>query len=162
MRSRVLQVLLIFAVLATSNFATAEDATSDFSFLEVYASAWNKHDGAALAALFTADADIMMGNLPVIVGREAIQDWWQTYFSRIDEGRKGEFELLSDRVIAPGVRLVNIRSKTSGTNESGDPLETRLARGTWVVVKKGGTWLIAALRGLPAEGEQRMRPGTDR
>lgn len=161
MRLRLFQVLLISATLATSSVATAEDATSDFGFLEVYTSTWNTHDADALVRLFTADADLTMGNLPLVVGREAIRGWWQAYFSRIDEGRKGEFEVLSNRVIAPGVRLVNVRSKTSGTNESGDQLETRLARGTWVVVKTGETWLIAAMRGLPAEGEQRVRPGTD-
>jgi uncharacterized protein (TIGR02246 family) len=162
MKSQIFQVLMILMVLAISDFAATGDDISEFAFLEAYASAWNTHDGDVLAALFTTDADIMMGNLPLIVGRKAIRDWWQIYFSRIDEDRKGNFELLSTRVIAPGVKLVNILSKTSGTNVSGDQLETRLARGTWVVVKTGKTWLIAAMRGLPAEGEQRVRPGTDR
>jgi hypothetical protein len=76
MRRRVLQVLLIFAVLASPTVATAEDVNSEFGLLEVYTSIWNTHDGDALAALFTADADIIMGNLSRIAGREAIGGWW--------------------------------------------------------------------------------------
>lgn len=132
------------------------------SFLETYTATWNTHDGIALAALFTTDADLIMGDLPRIAGRERIGEWWNTYFSRIDEGRTGEFELHLVRDIAPDVRLANVGSKTFGANEHGGELETRLARGTWVLVKRDGTWLIAAMRGLPAEGEQRLRPGVDR
>jgi uncharacterized protein (TIGR02246 family) len=162
MGPRVFPLLQLVGVLATSSVATADGVNSDFDFLEVYAATWNTHDADALAALFAADADMIMGNLPRVAGREAIRSWWQTYFSRIDAGRKGEFDLLSQRVIVPGVRLVNVASKTSGANDSGEELATRLARGTWLVVKEGGTWHIAAMRGLPVEGEERLRPGTDR
>lgn len=163
MNHRVNVGLLLLALLVTSGVSPAEQGNSEFnSFLEAYTATWNTHDGDALAALFTADADLIMGSLPRIAGREAIGGWWNTYFSRIDEGREGEFELLSLRDIAPGVLLVNVGSKTSGANGHGEELETRLARGTWVLVKRNETWLIAAMRGLPAEGEHRLRPGEDR
>lgn len=156
-------VLVLLGFLVISGVSTAEEGNSEFdSFLEAYTATWNTHDGDALAALFTADADLIMGNLPRIDGRVAIGGWWNAYFSRIDESRKGEFELLSVRDIMSGVRLVNVSSKTFGTNGQGEKLETRLARGTWVLVKGDETWLIAAMRGLPAEGEHRLRPGTDR
>lgn len=154
--------LVLLALLVTSGASPAEKGHSDFdSFLETYTTTWNTHDGDALAALFTADADLIMGNLPRVAGREAIGAWWNMYFSRLDEGRRGKFKVVSLRDIAPGVRLVNVGSKTFGRNERGEELETRLARGTWVLVKKGETWLIAAMRGLPAEGEHRLRPGAD-
>lgn len=155
--------LMLMGLLATSGVSHAEEGNSGFdSFLKAYTAVWNTHDGNALAALFTADADLIMGSLPRIAGREAIGGWWNTYFSRIDKGRKGEFELLSLKDIAPDVRLVNVGSKTFGANRDDEELETRLARGTWVLVKKNETWLIVAMRGLPAEGEQRTRPGVDR
>lgn len=159
---RLVHVPLLLGFLATSTVAAAENAASDTNFLQAYAASWNTHDANALAALFTADADMIMGNLPRIAGRDAIRSWWQAYFSRIAAGRKGEFALVSDRVLAPGVRLVDVVSRTSGVAGSGEKLATRLARGTWVVVKRGETWLIAAMRGLPAEGEERLRPGRDR
>jgi hypothetical protein len=71
-----------------------------------------------------------MGNLPRITGREAIGGWWNSYFSGIDEARKGEFELRSFRDIAPGVRILNVSPKTSEETSHGEELETRLARGT--------------------------------
>jgi uncharacterized protein (TIGR02246 family) len=154
--------LVLLGLLVTIAVSFAEKGNSEFdSFLEVYTATWNTHDGDALSALFAADADLIMGNLPGIDGRKAIGEWWNTYFSRIDEGRKGEFEVLSVRDISPDVRLANIGSKTFGANRRGEELETRFARGTWVLVKRNETWLIAAMRGLPAEGEHRLRPGAD-
>jgi uncharacterized protein (TIGR02246 family) len=156
-------VILLLAALTATCTHPPKDIDADFdAFLDVYTAIWNEHDGVALSALFTTDADLIVGNLPRIDGREAIGEWWDGYFSRLDNGRKGEFELLSIREIAPGIGLVNIRSKTLGTASVGEVLDTRLARGTWVVVKTDGTWLITSMRALPAEGEDRFRPGEDR
>ncbi len=155
--------VVLLALLAVSGVARAEPESPALdSLLDAYTTTWNAHDGDGLAAFFTPDADLIMGNQPRITGREAIGRWWDTYFSRLDEGRKGDFEVLSQRDIAPGVRLVNIGSTTSGTNRQGEELEPRLARGTWVLVERDGRWSIAAMRGLPAEGEDRVRPGADR
>lgn len=163
MNHRVNVGLLLLVLLAIPGVSPAKEGNSEFgSFLEAYTATWNTHDGDALAALFTDDADLIMGNLPRIDGRDAIGGWWNTYFSGINESREGEFELLSLRDIAPGVRLVNVGSKTFGANGNEEEFETRLARGTWVLVRRNETWLIAAMRGMPAEGERRLRPGTDR
>ncbi len=163
MNHRVTHGLMLLALLVHPVASVAADANPEFDpFLNAYTVAWNTHDGQTLAALFAPDADFIMRSLPRVVGREAIGQWWSTYFSRVDEGREGTFDLVTIRDLAPGVRLVNVDTKTSGTNAQGELLEPRLARGTWVLVKNGETWLIAAMRGLPAEGEQRTRPGTDR
>jgi uncharacterized protein (TIGR02246 family) len=158
------KVGLVILVLFNTSFVSPDSkADPGFdSFLEAYTTAWNTHDSDALAAMFTDDADLIMGNLPRIDGKEAIGRWWNTYFSRIDEDRKGEFKLLSLRNIAPDVQIVNVSSKTFSSNKQGKELETRLARGTWVLVKTNNSWLIAAMRGMPAMGEQRLSPGTDR
>jgi len=155
--------LVLLGILITSGITPAQEAGSDFdSFLEAYTTVWNTHDGEALSAFFTTDADLIMGNIPIIAGRAAIGKWWYTYFSRIDESRKGEFRLLSLREIVPDVRIVNISSRTYGTNMDGAELETRLARGTWIMVKSKDNWQIAAMRGFASEGEQRLSPGVDR
>ena len=155
--------LLLLGLFIVYGIPSSKERDSEFdSFLKAYTATWNTHDGDALAAFFTADADLIMGSQPRITGRNDIGKWWDTYFSRIDEGRKGEFKLLSLRDIAPGVLIVNISSKTFGENSHNKELETRLARGTWVLVKNNECWLISAMLGLPAEGEQRLRPGEDR
>ena len=155
--------ILLFTLVAAPSAPLAVQAQSDLdSFLDAYTSAWNEHDGHALSGFFTDDADLIMGSLPRIEGREAIGEWWSSYFSRIDSARHGRFEFSSLKEIAPGVRLANLSSTTYGSGSSGGELETRLARGTWVLVRRGDSWLISAMRGLPAEGERRVLPGTDR
>lgn len=127
-----------------------------------YEQAWNSHNATSVCVFFTDDADMVMGNGPRIVGRDAIQDWWGAYFAKIATSRKGTFDIDSARIIAPDVALINVNSITSGHGPDGEELPTRLARGTWVLVRRSGEWWIAALRGLPAEGDVRVSPGTDR
>jgi uncharacterized protein (TIGR02246 family) len=45
-----------------------------------WTSAYNAYDGAALAAVYTPDAHLMMHGSPTIVGRDAIQDYWAADF----------------------------------------------------------------------------------
>lgn len=163
MKHRLSVGMLLSLLLVLPGNSPAREQGQDFDrFLIAYTATWNTHDGNALAALFADDADLIVGNLPRIDGRAAIGASWTTYFSRISENRRGEFELLSLRDIAPGVRLANVRSRTFGVDEDGEELETRLARGTWVLVRSDGVWRIAAMRAQPEVGENRTAPGTDR
>lgn len=126
--------------------------------VETYETRWNTHDAAAVAAFFTDDADMIAGNLPIVQGRQAIQDWWGKYFAAIEPERRGTFEIVSLRLITPEVALINISSETGGSDSAGRELPTRLARGTWVLVHQADGWFIAALRGQPAEGDVRGPP----
>lgn len=131
-------------------------------FVSAYERVWNTRDADAVAAYFAEEADMIMGAGPSVKGRAAIADWWRTYFDRIDEGRIGTFSIESARLISPDVAVVNIDSTTSARREEDrEKLPTRLARGTWVVVRTDGGWSISALRGQPQEGESRTGPGTD-
>lgn len=132
-------------------------------FIASYERVWNSRDADALATLFSADADLVMGSRPRVQGRSAIASWWRTYFGRLDEGRTGTFSIVSARLLSPGVALANVDSTTAGrSHQGGRELPTRRARGTWIVVQVDGGWSVAALRGLPAEGEARTVPGSDR
>jgi uncharacterized protein (TIGR02246 family) len=126
--------------------------------VETYETVWNTHDPAAVAAFFTEDADMIMGNLPIARGRQVIQDWWGKYFAAIEPERKGTFEVVSLRLITPAVALINISSVTGNSDSEGRELPTRLARGTWVLVREADNWLISAMRGQPAEGDVRGPP----
>jgi uncharacterized protein (TIGR02246 family) len=154
-------------VLATTSAelvrAQEQDVPPDLhTLVKKYEGVFNAHRASAVAAFFSKDADMIVGSGPKIVGREAIQEWWAHYFSRIDEQRKGTFAIDSVRVVAPEVVLINLDTKTAGRRSTGEELPTRLARGTWVVVRQSGEWRIAALRAFPAVGEVRFSPGTDR
>lgn len=131
-------------------------------FVSAYERIWNTHDADAVAAYFAEDADMIMGGDPTVEGRTAIADSWRTYFDRIDEGRMGTFTIESARLISPEVAVINVDSITSARREEDrERLPTRLARGTWVIVKTDSGWSISALRGQPQEGESRTKPGTD-
>jgi len=126
--------------------------------VETYERQWNTHDPAAVAAFFTVDADMIMGNLPRVQGRQAIQDSWAKYFAAIEVERRGTFEVVSLRLITPEVALVNITSETGGLDAEGRAMSTRLARGTWILVRESDAWFISAMRGQPAEGDVRGPP----
>jgi hypothetical protein len=67
----------ITCIPAFTEIAQAEtrDAPSELrSRAKAYEHDWNTHRGSAVAAFFTEDADMILGNGPRIVGRGAIQE----------------------------------------------------------------------------------------
>lgn len=143
--------------------ATSAELSALREFVRAYERVWNDHDGEALGAFFSEDADLVMGAGPRMQGQASIVDWWRGYFARLDPGRRGSFSIHSARLISAQVAVIDVDSTTSGRSvEDERELPTRRARGTWVVVAAAGGWVIAALRVLPAEGETRSAPGSDR
>ena len=132
-------------------------------FVQEYQETWQLHDAGRLANFFTDDSDMIVGIQPIIVGRDAIERSWNQYFARIDSGRILSVSIESRRMLSPTVALLNVNTTTSGTHsETNEILESRKARGTWVVTRASGDWKIAALRMHSPVGEQRLRPGTDK
>jgi uncharacterized protein (TIGR02246 family) len=121
---------------------------------EAYLTAWNAHDAAALAELFAADADFVMGNQPVMLGRRAIREWWQEYFANQEPERRLTLDVSSERLVAADVAVVTLETTTGGRDPEGQALPARRFRGTWLWQRRGGTWLILAMRGLPREEDR--------
>ena len=69
-------------------------------------------------------------------------------------------EVQAARLIAPDVAVLNVTTTTQGRSAQGEELRSRDARGTWVVVREGGTWRIAAMRGMPTEKDEIIRAST--
>ena len=134
---------------------TVEDSVSVYEFVEAYQNTINNRDPEALAAFFAGDADLIMFNLPGVYGRQAIENWWQdvwqSKFNRQEPGRKGTITLNSVSFIADDVALANVETKTGGLDSLGIELPTRKARGTWLLHRQNGNWLISAIRGMPTE-----------
>jgi uncharacterized protein (TIGR02246 family) len=136
-------------------------------FVAAYEDTFNRHDPAAISAFYTEDADIVVRNSPVIHGRQAIIDWWRAYFSKLRpqpldrdtwfESMKAILIIDEIRMIGPDVALVDISATAAARQADGGPLPVRYARATWVVVREGGEWLIAALRVLPSEDDRVIR-----
>jgi uncharacterized protein (TIGR02246 family) len=124
-----------------------------------YTATWDTHDSRALAARFTTDADMIMGNGPILEGRTAIDGWWKRYFAAQEPERTLTIEVLSMRPITDEVALMNVRTTTGGRTAEDVPLHPRKARGTWVLVHQDGAWHIASMRGMPTEEDQIIRAG---
>jgi uncharacterized protein (TIGR02246 family) len=124
-----------------------------------YIASWNTHDAAVLASHFTPDADMIMGNGPMLDDRTAIQDSWRDYFAVQEPERKLTIEIRSTRAIAANVALMNVGTTTGGRASDGHELPPRKARGTWVLVRQDGEWQISAMRGMPTPQDRIIRSG---
>lgn len=149
--------VLIVTVTITASFpgmATAQtnkDSATVYAMVESYQSTWNTHESAALAGFFTKDADMVIGNLPAMHGRQAIQKWWQKYFAQQESERKLTIAVNSIRHLADDVELVNVGTITGGKDTRGVEFHERKARGTWLLRRHNSSWLISALQAMPTE-----------
>jgi len=146
-----LAVLVALAALPGGVRAQAEtDSASLREFVEAYQDAINARDAAALATLFSTDADLVMGDLPALRGRAGIEGWWRDHFARLAPERRATFEVVAARLLSADVALMNVAATSSGTR-AGEALPERKGRGTWLLRRGGDAWLIAAMRVLPTE-----------
>ena len=151
-------IAIALIISALTNIAMAQtigDSASVYKFVEEYQQTINTRDPVALATFFTDDADLMMFNLPGVHGRKAIENWWrdvwQSKFNKQELGRRGTFILNSVRFLAADVAVTNIETTTGGQDSLGAELQTRKARGTWLLNRQNGNWLISAILGMPTE-----------
>lgn len=135
---------------ATSAQAVA-DSIALRARIDAYRTVWNRHDASAVAAFFSENADLMMGNQPEAVGRQAIQNSWRDYFSHQEPERHLTLNIESLRFVAADVAVVNVATTTGGRDQEGRALPSRRFRGEWVVHRQSDEWLISAMRGQPTE-----------
>lgn len=132
----------------------AEDSAAIRARTEAYLDVWDAHDASGLAALFTEDADLVMGNLPAARGRPEIRDQWQAYFERQEPERRLRLDEGPLRFLAPDAAIISVTTTTGGRDSAGRDLPARRFRGTWLWQRRGDGWLISAMRGLPLEEDR--------
>jgi uncharacterized protein (TIGR02246 family) len=155
--------LVCLLILSDQAFAQVNEADELQEFIKRYEEIWQSHDGDLLGRFFDRESDMIIGVQPRIVGREAIAASWNQYFSRIDSGRLLTVTVESIRFLSPDIALINVATTTGGTHsETNEILESRNARGTWVVTRQDGEWRISALRAHSPVGQLRQAPGTDK
>ncbi len=147
-------MLVVSGLPSTAAGQVSADSAALLKYIEEYQRTWNTRDPALVAAFFTEDADLVMGNQPPAQGRKAIEDWWRAYFGMQEQGRRGRFDATSVKLLGSGAALVDVTSTTGGSGPADETLVTRKARGTWLLRRQGDGWLIAAMRGLPTEEDQ--------
>jgi uncharacterized protein (TIGR02246 family) len=155
--------LALVLIAWSSSFAQSTETAQIEEFVTEYEEIWQSHDAERLAALFAGEADMMFGIQPRIIGRDAIETWWSNYFSHIDGGRQLAISIDSIRILSPDIALINVDTTTGGTHsQTNEVLESRKARGTWVVTRSRDGWKISALRAHSPIGLLREAPGRDK
>ncbi|HKI89775.1 MAG TPA: nuclear transport factor 2 family protein [Draconibacterium sp.] len=132
-----------------------KDSVAVKDFINMYQRTYNTHDPVAFAKFYTEDADFLMFTLPEIHGRQAIENFWRRYwqsnFNRQEPERRGTFTLNSLRFLANNVAVANVETITGGKDSLGVELQSRKARGTWLMQRQNSDWLISAISGMPTE-----------
>lgn len=152
-------IIIALGIVATAfpNVVLAQ-AVADTATLNEYVASYQKamstQDPTVVAAFFSEDADLVPGNLPALQGREAIEAWWRTYFKRTEPQRRGVFDITSSKFLAPDIALLNLAITSSGVDAGGKALQVRKARGTWLLRRRDGKWIIEAVRILPTEKDR--------
>ena len=110
------------------------------------AEAWNSHDAAAYASLFTLDGDVVN-----VVG------WWWRGRAEIESNLRAAFALvfrdskltITDvqvKFLTPEIALAHVRWTMEGAKTPTGIPEPRQGIQTQVLRKQAGTWLIAAFQ----------------
>lgn len=155
LRGAIIALGIVATVLPRVVMAQAvEDSATLHEYVETYQNAMSTHDPTVVAAFFSEDADLVPGNLPALHGRGAIEAWWRTYFERQEPKRRGTFDITATRFLTPDVGLVNLAITSGGVGVGGEVLPVRKARGTWLLRRNSGQWLIEAARILPTEKDR--------
>lgn len=121
-----------------------------------YEEKFNQHDPKALSDFFHNDANIIIREQSVIQGGEAILDYWQNYFSQ-PRPYLALFIVDDIRMLSEDVAILNVIATGAGLGMQDNLVPTRMARGTWVIVREDGKWLITALRVLPGKYDRVIR-----
>jgi uncharacterized protein (TIGR02246 family) len=147
-RPAIVAALLALAVLAPASGVVAQTPVTDEAavraLVEAYSAARDKSDAAALTALFTADADQLVSSGEWRRGREAVVKG-SLASSQQTQGTR-TFTIDTVRIVAANVALADSRYEIAQTGGA-----TRRMWASWLLVKDGATWKIAAIRNmLPA------------
>lgn len=142
-------LVIALAFLSVARLLSAQGRSSDEAAIRehtaAYESAVNKGDAAAIAALFASDGDFIFFDGPRLTGRVAIQRDTEARFSTRPATMRFTLAVTGIRFVGPEAAIVD----THATFSEG-PMQAN--RGTSVMVRRDGQWLLAALRVFPAQG----------
>jgi uncharacterized protein (TIGR02246 family) len=141
--------LLSLVIVALSGPASASTSDDEGSIRQVQVSqadAWNRHDAAAYAALFTEDGDCVN-----VVG------WWWKGRAQIESKLKAAFAFVfhdsqltvtdtSVRFLSPTIAIAHVSWTMTGAKTPPGIPEPRQGIEIQVLQKKSGHWLIQAFQ----------------
>ncbi len=113
----------------------------------VYA-AWADNDADAFAALYVEDATVVQPGV-YKTSRDDVRTSMAAAFAGPMKGSRAIDEPKNVRFLGDDAAVVISEAGILMAGETNLPAE-RLVRATWVLVKRDGTWLIAAYHNCPA------------
>jgi uncharacterized protein (TIGR02246 family) len=134
-----MRILLIATLLLTSAFAqTAEkkpdaDRAAVDKISRAFEAACAKKDAAAVAQMYHSRAHMLGGNMPIAIGRDAIQKAWQGFF----DANFADLKLMTESVERHGDILVELGRYSATAGGKPDI-------GKYVVIykKEGSAWKL--------------------
>jgi uncharacterized protein (TIGR02246 family) len=143
-RSIFITLLTLTVLSPAAAQAPVSDDAAVRALVDAYSAARDKGDAAALTALFTADADQLVSSGEWRRGRDAVVKG-SLASSQQAQGKR-TFTIDTVRMIAANVAVADSRYEIAQTDGT-----TRRMWASWLVVKDGAVWKIAAIRNmLPA------------
>jgi uncharacterized protein (TIGR02246 family) len=107
-----------------------------------FADAWVKGDAVAVAAGYAEDADLVRPNQPPVVGRAAIQAFYEQMFAGPLKGVAKTTAVDRVRLVGPDVAVVD----SSYTLDRDQPVLHARGASVTVLAKRGGRWLTVVSR----------------
>ena len=147
--SRSLAACLAFAVLASTMAmqARGSDRAAIRAFEYSQAAAWNRHDAAAYAALFTRDADVVNVQGWWWKGRAELERKLSRAFAFVFSDSRLTIKEVSVDVLAPPLAVVHVRwTMTGGRAPPGAPTAPSTGIQLQVLRKDVGHWRIRSFQ----------------
>lgn len=145
---RMIPLLVAFGVLLLPARVAGQQASADEQAvrqaIEATGAALNARDYDGAAAVFADDGDLILPRSRRVVGRAAIRAFWQERWSGAPADRRIALTVQSLRFLNPDVAVVDCTAEFT----VGEPTRDRA---TYVLVRLGGAWQVAALRVMEAE-----------
>jgi uncharacterized protein (TIGR02246 family) len=146
--------LIFVALSAVASDATSDDESSIRQVQAFQAYAWNRHDAASYAGLFTEDGDCVN-----------VLGWWWKGRAQIESKLKAAFAFVfhasqltitetSVRLLSPTIAIAHVSWTMTGAKTPPGMPEPREGIEIQVLQKKSGHWLIQSFQNTNAVPER--------
>jgi uncharacterized protein (TIGR02246 family) len=158
MRTRFIAIVAGFSVVCGAVAAQgADDEASVRALTDALVAAWDAHDAAGWAALFDADAEMILPRGLRVSGQDAIEDGHAGVFATIYQDTTLDISVDHIRFLTPDVALVGFQQTimaAPGTTPQGSAgqtlVSTMIARQDSSGSAGGDNWLVEYMDSIPA------------
>lgn len=156
MRLTALPAIVLLTLPLSSFAATAEYDANDSRALSAVAehwqSAWNSHDMDSFAKLFADDVEFVTKSGTWFHGKQATMEHHRKNHASIFKDSTWSADQVVVTYVKPEVAIIHVGWGMSGdSHHDGTDSAPRHGISTWVLVKRGGQWLLLAVQNANIE-----------